>query len=287
VHVLLLARHGQSKLNAAGLVSGDPRLDPGLSDQGIEEGLGRLGSQISAIAIDVFASCRIPARTAKQPASRSASSRASTLRIVDPELGDVRIGDLEGQPLQAYRGLEARPSPRTRRSRAARASTTRRADYASRLRAPASKRHEETIFCVCHEIPVRYAVKRCSRLGGPRSADSRPSANAAPYVFDAAGLRPRVVGIPRAPELTRAVFGLRHYADERTRDRRVATARGRGSRAHGARRPACRARPRDRNRSQPGRGDRRLLCELPRRGRTARVGGHPMREQTSSVATTS
>ena len=47
---------------------------------------------------------------------------------------------------------------------------------------------EETILCVCHEIPVRYAVNAAA---GSESLDApvHDIANAAPYVFDAARAR--------------------------------------------------------------------------------------------------
>ena len=190
MHVLLLARHGQSKLNAAGLVNGDSRLDPGLSDQGIEEAR-RLGSQIAAIAIDVCVVSNFP-RAQQTAGIAIGESRASTPRIVDPELGDVRIGDLEGQPLQVYRDWKHghrrdEPFPGGESL-----------DDAARRYAAAFERllerNEETIFCVCHEIPVRYAVNAAA---GSEDLD-RPIhdiANAAPYVFDAAGLGRAVAGI--------------------------------------------------------------------------------------------
>ena len=62
-------------------------------------------------------------------------------------------------------------------------SARRYADAYERLLA----REEDVIFCVCHEIPVRYAVNAAAgsaQLDGPL----HDVANATPYAFDGAGL---------------------------------------------------------------------------------------------------
>jgi probable phosphoglycerate mutase len=190
VHVLLLARHGRSQLNAAGVVNGDPRLDPGLSEQGIAEA-ERLGSQIAAITIVVCVVSDFP-RAQQTAALAIGETRANIPRVVDPELGDVRIGDLEGRPLQAYRDWKRghrrdEPFPGGESL-----------DDAARRYAAAFEhlleRDEGTILCICHEIPVRYAVNAAA---GSESLDApvHDIANAAPYVFDAAGLRRAVARI--------------------------------------------------------------------------------------------
>jgi broad specificity phosphatase PhoE len=190
VQVLLLARHGQSQLNAAGVVNGDPRLDPGLSVQGIAEAQ-RLEAQIAGIAIDLCVVSDFP-RAQQTVAIAIGETRANVPRIVDPELGDVRIGDLEGQPLQAYRDWK-----RGHRRDDPFPGGESLDDAAQRYAAAFERllgRGEETIFCVCHEIPVRYVVNAAA---GSESLDApvHDIANATPYVFDAAGLARAVVRI--------------------------------------------------------------------------------------------
>lgn len=181
--MLLLARHGQSLFNVDRLVNGDPALDRGLSPLGRDEALG-LEKQIAAIRIDLCVTSRFP--RAQETARLALGARADTTPTqIDEDLDDIKIGELEGDTLDAYRAWKR---AHTRKDRfpggeslddAAR----RYADAFERLLA----RAEETILCICHEIPVRYAVNAAA---GSDDLD-RPLhdvANATPYLFDAAGL---------------------------------------------------------------------------------------------------
>jgi broad specificity phosphatase PhoE len=197
MRVLLLARHGQSLFNVDQIVNGDPRLDRGLSHLGVEEG-ERLQRQIAATGIDLCVTSEFP--RAQQTAKLALGERAQiTPTAVDPDLNDVRIGELEGETLDAYHvwkhaHTRADPFPGGESLDAA---ARRYADAFERL----LQRSEEIILCVCHEIPVRYAVNAGSgsdALDGPL----RIVENATPYVFDAGGLRRAVERIRKlaAPE---------------------------------------------------------------------------------------
>ena len=194
MRVLLLARHGQSLFNVDQIVNGDPRLDRGLSQLGAEEGQ-RLQHQIAGTAIDLCVTSEFP--RAQQTAALALGERAHiTPTTVDPDLNDVRIGELEGETLDAYHvwkhaHTRADPYPGGESLDAA---ARRYADAFERL----LERSEEIILCVCHEIPVRYAVNATSGsevLDGPLHI----VANATPYAFDAVGLRRAV---ERIRELT-------------------------------------------------------------------------------------
>jgi broad specificity phosphatase PhoE len=180
--LLLLARHGQSALNVAGLVNGDPGLDEGLSPQGIEEAR-KLGGQIAGVAIDLCVASEFP--RAQQTARLALDGRDGIPWEIDGRLNDIRIGELEGRTLGDYRTWKR---AHTRRDAFPGGESL---DDAARRYADAFERHlarsEETIFCVCHEIPVRYAV---NAAGGSDDLD-RPLhdvANATPYLFDADAL---------------------------------------------------------------------------------------------------
>ena len=182
MRLLLLARHGQSLLNVDQVVNGDPRLDRGLSPRGIDEAR-TLGGQIAGLSIDLCVVSEFP--RAQQTARFALEGRDDVPWEVDPDLDDIRIGALEGHSLDEYRTWKhththADPFPggeslddAARRYGAA---------YQRLLR-----REEETILCVCHEIPVRYAI---NAAGGSADLDGpiHAIANATPYVFDAAGL---------------------------------------------------------------------------------------------------
>ena len=191
VELALIARHGQSRLNVAGLVNGDPARDQGLSDLGRQEAEG-LGRQIAAVAIDLCVVTEFP-RT-HETADIALAGR-DVPRVVEPGLNDIRVGDLEGETLEAYRAWkrahtrgDAFPGGESLNEAARRYG----AAFARLL-----GRAEATIFVVCHEIPVRYAVNAAAG-----SADlDRPLhdvANASPYVFDADGLRRAAEHIERA-----------------------------------------------------------------------------------------
>jgi broad specificity phosphatase PhoE len=177
VRLFLLVRHGQSLFNIGRVVNGDPALDRGLSEQGIEEAQ-RLGREIAAIPIELAAVSPFP--RALQTANIALGSR-EVPHLVDDDLGDVRIGDLEGATLDAYRAAPAHANRKERfpGGESLDEAALRYAGALERLLA----RDERVTLVVCHEIPVRYVVNAASgsdELNGPL----RSVANATPYLFD-------------------------------------------------------------------------------------------------------
>jgi broad specificity phosphatase PhoE len=180
MRLLLLARHGQSLFNVDGVVNGDPARDRGLAPGGVEESRG-LGMQIAGVPIDLCVVSAFP--RAQQTAQLALAVRESAVPTeVDAGLDDIRVGDLEGHPLADYRAWK--------RGR------TRADPFPGGESLDAAERAENTILCVCHEIPVRYAVNAAT---GSRELDGplHGVANATPYLFDADSLRRAVEGIRR------------------------------------------------------------------------------------------
>jgi len=191
VRLLLLARHGQSRFNVDGVVNGDPARDLGLSELGMTEA-SSLAAQLAPLAIDLCVTSRFP--RAQETARIALGGRAAKVpHEIDGDLDDIRLGELEGQTLAGYRAWkrgrsrdEAFPGGGESLNDAAR----RYAIAYERLAA----RPEEVILCLCHEIPVRYAVNAAAgsdQLDGPL----HDVANATPYLFDQAGLTQAVVRI--------------------------------------------------------------------------------------------
>ena len=182
MRLLLLARHGQSLFNVDDLVNGDPARDRGLSPLG-EQQAARLAGQLAGHTIDLCVVSEFP--RAQQTASIALAGQ-EVPQAVDPELNDIRIGELEGQTLDQYhewkRGHtrdDPFPSGESLNDAARRYANA----YERILR-----RQDSTILVVCHEIPVRYAINAVAGsddLDGPQ----HDVANATPYVFDEAGLR--------------------------------------------------------------------------------------------------
>jgi broad specificity phosphatase PhoE len=183
MRLALLARHGQSLFNVDGVVNGDPRIDRGLSQQGIEEAR-KLALQIAGVAIDLCVVSDFP--RAQQTARLGLEGRDEVPIEIDAELNDVRIGELEGGTLEEYRSwkhghtrADAFPGGESLDD-----SARRFGEAFERL----LQRDAGTVLCICHEIPVRYAVN--AALGSDDlDAPLHHVANATPYVFDAAGLR--------------------------------------------------------------------------------------------------
>jgi broad specificity phosphatase PhoE len=182
MRLFLAVRHGQSLFNVDSVVNGDPTLDRGLSEQGIEEA-ERLAGQLAAFPLDLVAVSPFP--RALQTANIALAGR-EVPHLVDEDLGDVRIGDLEGKTLDDYR---ATPAHSNRKERFPGGESL---DEAALRYAGAFERlllrDEAVTLVVCHEIPVRYlanAAAGSEELNGPL----RFVANADPYLFDETSLR--------------------------------------------------------------------------------------------------
>lgn len=181
MRVFLLARHGQSLFNRDRVVNGDPALDRGLSEQGVEEA-ERLAGQLAALPLDLVAVSPFP--RAIQTANIALEGR-DVPHLVDDDLGDVRIGELEGTSLDAYRAAPAH-SNRKERFPGGESLDEAALRYAGALER-LLHRGEAVTLVVCHEIPVRYAANAAAgsdELNGPL----RVVANAAPYLFDETSL---------------------------------------------------------------------------------------------------
>ena len=181
MRLFLVARHGQSLFNVDSVVNGHPALDRGLSEQGIEEA-ERLAGQLAGLPLDLVAVSPFP--RALQTANIAIAGR-EVPHLVDDDLGDVRIGDLEGKSLAAYRETPAH-SNRKERFPGGESLDEAALRYAAAVRRLLA-RDEPTTLVVCHEIPVRYLVNAAGgsdELNGPL----RFVANATPYLFDEAAL---------------------------------------------------------------------------------------------------
>ena len=182
MRLFLVCRHGQSLFNVDKIVNGDPALDRGLSEQGIEEA-ERLAGQLAAVPLELVAVSPFP--RALQTANIALDGR-DVPHLVEEELGDVRIGELEGSSLDAYRDAPAHSDRKERfpGGESLDEAALRYADAFGRLLA----RGETVILVVCHEIPVRYlanAAAGSDELNGPLQY----VANATPYLFDEESLR--------------------------------------------------------------------------------------------------
>jgi 2,3-bisphosphoglycerate-dependent phosphoglycerate mutase len=182
VRTFLLVRHGQSLLNVAGVINGDPARDHGLSEHGVEEAT-RLAGQLAQLPIELVVVSPFP--RAIQTADISLGGRVVP-RLIDTDLGDIRIGELEGGSLADYR----KSGPHSDRNLPFPGGESLN-DAARRYAAAFERlcdRGEPTTLVVCHEIPVRYAV---NAAGGSGQLDGplHDVPNAMPYLFAEPALR--------------------------------------------------------------------------------------------------
>jgi 2,3-bisphosphoglycerate-dependent phosphoglycerate mutase len=182
MRLFLLARHGESTLNVAGRVNGDPSVPVPLTERGREEA-GELGRQIANVRVDLCFVTRF-ART-RETAEVALAGRQVAIDV-EPLLDDVDIGDLEGKTIDDYHAwkrehtrADAFPGGESLDDTARR--------YAEGFKKVAAA-EGEIILVVCHEIPVRYAL---NALGGSDDLDGPVHAirNAAPYLFAEDALR--------------------------------------------------------------------------------------------------
>jgi broad specificity phosphatase PhoE len=152
VETAILARHGESELSAAGLVSGDPAEPRGLTEIGREQAR-RLGERLADEPIDLCVTSEFV--RVRQTADLALAGR-EVPRLVVCELNDVRFGEFEGQPFDVYRAWardcdpsEPPPGGESRADVAAR--------YVRGFRR-VLERPERTILVVAHGLPLRYTL---------------------------------------------------------------------------------------------------------------------------------
>jgi broad specificity phosphatase PhoE len=176
--LLLLARHAESVLNHERRVNGDPTVAVPLTEHGREEAR-HLGAQVANIELDLCVHTQFP-RT-RETAELAIAGRDLPV-VVEPRLDDVKIGDLEGFPIERYREVK-REVGRKRPFPGGESLDQAAMRYAAAFRALA-ERPESRILVVCHEIPVRYALNAAAGsdlLDGPPFHELP---NAVPFMFD-------------------------------------------------------------------------------------------------------
>ena len=152
VEIVILARHGESELSAAGLVSGDPAEPRGLTEIGREQAR-RLGERLADEPIDLCVTSEFV--RVRQTADLALAGREIP-RLVVPELNDVRFGEFEGRPYEDYRAwarerdpTEEPPGGESRAEVAGR--------YVRGFRR-VLERPERAILVVAHGLPLRYTL---------------------------------------------------------------------------------------------------------------------------------
>ena len=185
---VILARHGESELSVVGTVNGDPAVACALTPAG-EEQARRLGERLADVELDLCVTSEF--ERVRQTADLALAGR-DVLRLVMPELNDVRFGRFEGGTLADYRRWAGENKPTVEAPGGGESRSATVARYVSAYRKILTRR-ERTILVVAHGLPIRYVLNAL--------AETDP----APLVEQIAYAEPYTVP---APELERAVERL-------------------------------------------------------------------------------
>lgn len=190
MRLFILTRHANSVLNQSGRVNGDPAVPVPLTEEGRAEAV-QLGHQLMGVRIDLCVHTRF--QRTRETAALVLQGRPVPV-VVEPLLDDVRVGELEGEPLDQYRAwkrVHARSDPFPG-GESLDDAAGRYAEGFGRL----LERDEAVTLVVCHEIPIRYALN-AAEGSDDLDAPEHSVPNATPYLFDEETLRRAVEGIER------------------------------------------------------------------------------------------
>jgi broad specificity phosphatase PhoE len=200
----VFARHAESSMNAAQVLSSDPSRPVGLSRRGRREAR-RLGEQIRNLQLDLAVHTRLP-RT-RETAELALRGRDIPF-VVEPGLDEVRLGALDGAPIRAYwawKENHARSEPFPL-GESLDDAARRYADALRRL----VERPGEVALVVTHQIAIRYLLEAASGMRALDESGMRIP-NAVPYLFDELALRSAVdcLDVLAPPRLELAEGGSR------------------------------------------------------------------------------
>lgn len=193
MRLFIFSRHAQSTLNLENRVNGDPGVPGPLTEDGRNQAI-RLGHQLAQLPIELCVHTQF-GRTIET--AELALAGRDVPRSSEPLLDDVKVGELEGETIDAYRAwkrahVRSDPFPG---GESLDDSARRYARAWQRL----LDRPEQVVLVVCHEIPVRYALNAAAgsdELDGPEHAIP----NATPYLFDEGAL---ARAVERVGQITR------------------------------------------------------------------------------------
>ena len=182
MRLFIVARHGQSVLNVEKRVNGDPNRPVPLSPKGEKEA-ETLGLQVAHFTFDICMHTRFP-RT-RQTADIALGKR-EVKYVVEPLFDDVNIGQFDGALTEEYRKWK-KGRGRAERFPGGESLVETAQRYADGVQKLVDSSYQ-TIFLVCHDIPLRYLL---NAAGGSHWLDGpiHDVPNATAFLFDEAALR--------------------------------------------------------------------------------------------------
>jgi broad specificity phosphatase PhoE len=200
----VFARHAESSMNAAQILSSDPSRPIGLSPRGRRQAL-RLGEQIRNLDIELAVHTRL--QRTRETVELALRGRDIPI-VIEAGLDDVRLGALDGAPIRAYwawKENHARSEPFPMGESLDDAARR----YAEALRRLVDRPGDVTLV-VSHQIAIRYLLEAASGIRALDESGMRIP-NAVPYLFDEQALRNAIecLDVLAPPKLELAEVGSR------------------------------------------------------------------------------
>jgi broad specificity phosphatase PhoE len=153
VEAVYLARHAESRFSVRDAVNGEPAACEGLTEEG--RGQARaLGRALAGAPLELAVHTEF--RRTRETLELALADRGVPLLVV-PELNDIRVGEYEGAPLDAYRAWAWAAPPGEEGPGGAESRAAVAARYAAGFRR-VLERPERAALVVAHSLPLRYAL---------------------------------------------------------------------------------------------------------------------------------
>jgi broad specificity phosphatase PhoE len=202
MRLFVFARHAESAMNAAEVMSTDHSRPVGLTPRGREQAR-QLGEQIANLRIDLAVHTRfLRTRETVELALRGRNVPV----LVEPALDEVQAGVFDGAPIRLYWAWKEQ-HPRSERFPGGESLDDAARRYAEALRRLVA-RSEAVTLIVSHQLAIRY-IAEAAGIAGALGQSDMSIANAVPYLFDERAVRRAVdcleaLAPPFRPEPIRA-----------------------------------------------------------------------------------
>src|SRR5580693_8315462 len=174
--LFVFARHAESVANAANMLNTNPCQPAALTARGRTQARA-LGAQLAGLPVDLAVGTRL-LRT-RQTIDIALDGR-DVPTLIEPGFDEIRAGDLEGAPIEAYRSWMDQHTLRDQlpHGESIEDALRRYADALRRLLA----RTETITLVVIHDLALRYIAAAAATSPSPLNGTAFP--NAVPYLFD-------------------------------------------------------------------------------------------------------
>ena len=175
LRLFVFARHAESVANAANMLNSNPSRPVALTARGRTQARA-LGAQLVNLDVDLAVGTRL-LRT-RQTIDIALDGR-EVPTLIEPGFDEIRAGDLEGAPIEAYRSWQDQHTPGDRLPHGESIEEALRR-YAGALRRLLD-RTETVTLVVIHDLALRY-IAAAATSSPPSNGTTFP--NAVPYLFD-------------------------------------------------------------------------------------------------------